>query len=127
MKTKKLLLFAVCLIFGLNIKAQNNYHRITDLSEIQNGSAVIIAARHDSLSATSYYAMSNVAAGKPQGVLFSSISTGVDICLPTEITDNEMNFCWTVGITEGWSELPGRQTPRRGEQDGRVGRCSGSR
>lgn len=101
MKTKKLLLFAVCLIFGLNIKAQNNYHRITDLSEIQNGSAVIIAARHDSLSATSYYAMSNVAAGKPQGVLFSSISTGVDICLPTEITDNEMNFCWTVGITEG--------------------------
>lgn len=99
MKTKNLLFFVVCLILGLNIKAQDNYQLVTDLSQIQNGSTIIFAARHDSLSATSYYAMANVAAGKPQGTLFTSTTTdGVEV-LPPEIADNEQNFSWTVGMS----------------------------
>ena len=99
MRTKCLFFTVVCLILGLSIKAQDDYRRITDLSEIQNGSTIIFASRHDSLSVTSYYAMMNAAAGKPQGVMFStSISDGVEI-LPSEITDNESNFCWTLGAS----------------------------
>ena len=99
MKTKCLLFAVVCLILGLNIKAQDDYRRITDLSEIQNGSSVIFAARHDSLSVTSYYAMKNAAAGKPQGVAFSTTTSDVGVILPVEITDNESDFCWTVGMS----------------------------
>ena len=101
MRTKKLLFFVVCLILGLNINAQNDYLRVTDLSQIQNGSSIIFAARHDSLSPTAYYAMSNVASGKPQGVAFTSTSSDEGMTLPSEITDNDENFCWTVGVTNG--------------------------
>ena len=87
-------------MLGLNIKAQDDYRRITDLSEIQNGSGIIFAARHDSLSATSFYAMKNAAAGKPQGVMFSSQASDVGEILPSEITDNESDYCWTVGTSE---------------------------
>ena len=100
MKTKSLFFTVVCLMLGLNIKAQDDYRRITDLSEIQNGSGIIFAARHDSLSATSFYAMKNAAAGKPQGVMFSSQASDVGEILPSEITDNESDYCWTVGTSE---------------------------
>ncbi len=99
MKTKKLLFFVVCLILGLNIKAQDDYQLVTSLSQIQNGSTIIFAARHDSLSATSYYAMANVAAGKPQGTLFTTVTSNEGVVLPPEIADNEQNFCWTVGMS----------------------------
>lgn len=99
MKTKCLFLTVVCLILGLNIKAQDDYRRITDLSEIQNGSTIIFAARHDSLSVTSYYAMTNAAAGKPQGVMFSSDTSGEGEVLPSEIINNESDYCWTVGMS----------------------------
>lgn len=100
MKTRNVLFFLVCLMIGLNTKAQDDYYRITDLSQIQNGSSIVFAARHDSLSTTSYYAMSNDAAGKPQGVLFST-ATHEDLqILPAEIADNEQDYCWTVGISD---------------------------
>lgn len=101
MRTEKLLFFVVCLILGLNINAQDDYFRVTDLSQIQNGSSIIFAARHDSLTPTSYYAMTNAASGKPQGVLFSASNLDESVYLPPEITDNESNFCWTVGMTDG--------------------------
>lgn len=99
MKTKNLLFLVVCLIIGLNIKAQDDYQLLTNLSQIQNGSTIIFAARHDSLSATSYYAMANVAAGKPQGTLFTIALNDEGVVLPPEITDNEQDFCWTVGLS----------------------------
>ena len=101
MRTEKLLFFVACLILGLSINAQEDYLRVTDLSQIQNGSSIIFAARHDSLSTTSYYAMSNVAAGKPQGVAFTTATSDDGIILPSEITDKETDFCWTVGVTNG--------------------------
>ncbi len=99
MKTKCLFFTVVCLMLGLNIKAQDDYRRITDLSEIQNGSSIIFAARHDSLSVTSYYAMTNAAAGKPQGVMFTAAVSGEGELLPAEIIDNESEYCWTVGMS----------------------------
>ena len=57
MRVKNLLFLAACLIFSLNVMAQDDYLRVTDLSQIQNGSSVIFAVRHDSLSVSSYYAM----------------------------------------------------------------------
>ena len=101
METKRILFFVVCLILGLNINAQEDYLRVTELSQIQNGSSIIFAARHDSLSTASYYAMSNVAAGKPQGVAFTAATSDEGVVLPPEIADNEMDFCWTVGVTNG--------------------------
>ena len=101
MKTRNLLFFVVCLIFTLNIKAQDGYFRVTDLSQIENGSSVIFAARHDSLSATSYYAMSNVVAGKPQGVPFTSVLSDEDLVLPPEIADNDTSYRWLVGVSGG--------------------------
>ena len=101
MSTKKLLFFVACLILGLNINAQDDYLRVTDLSQIKNGSSIIFAARHDSLSTTAYYAMSNVAAGKPQGVAFTTSSSDEGVILPSEIIANELEYCWTVGVTNG--------------------------
>ncbi len=104
MRTRNLLFLVACLIFSLNVKAQDDYLRVTDLSQIQNGSSVIFAARHDSLSTTSYYAMSNDAQGKPQGVLFTAIDSDNKFVLPKEIVDNEMVYSWTVGLSgDGFS------------------------
>lgn len=101
METKRILFFVVCLILGLNINAQDNYLRVSDLSQIQNGSSVIFAARHDSLSPNAYYAMSNVASGKPQGIAFNAMSQGGDIVVPPEFIENESEFCWTIGVVNG--------------------------
>ena len=99
MRTRNLLFLVACLIFSLNVKAQDNYQRVTDLSQIQNGSNIIFAARHDSLSSTSYYAMSNDAQGKPLGVLFTATTSDNTLVLPKEITDNDAGYCWTVGMS----------------------------
>ena len=99
MRTRNLLFLVACLIFSLNVKAQDDYLRVTDLSQIQNGSSIIFAARHDSLSTTSYYAMSNDAQGKPQGVLFTAMNSNDTLVLPKEITDNDTSYCWTVGAS----------------------------
>ena len=96
MRTKNVLFLVACLILSLNVKAQDDYLRVTDLSQIQNGSSVILAARHDSLSTTSYYAMKNDAAGKPQGMSFMTTNSDDGMILPADITDNESEYCWIV-------------------------------
>ena len=100
MRTRNLLFLVACLIFSLNVKAQDDYLKVTDLSQIQNGSSVIFAARHDSLSPTAYYAMSNDAHGKPQGVLFTAMSSEEGFALPTEIATTDSSYCWTVGMSD---------------------------
>ncbi len=99
MRTKNLLFLVACLIMSLNVKAQDDYLRVTDLSQIQNGSSVILAARHDSLSPTSYYAMTNSPQGKPQGILFVATDSGGNMILPSEIVDNELDYCWMIGMS----------------------------
>lgn len=101
MRTFNLLFVLMCLIFGLNVKAQEDYQRVTDLSQIQNGSTIIFAARHDSLQETSYYAMTNAASGKPQGVMFTAVHNGDGMIVPTEILENETDYSWVVGVADG--------------------------
>lgn len=101
MRVKNLLFLVACLIFSLNVIAQDDYLRVTDLSQIQNGSSVIFAVRHDSLSVSSYYAMKNDASGKPQGIGFMASVSDEGVALPMEITDNESDYCWIVGFTNG--------------------------
>ena len=76
-----------------------NYVRINDLSQISNGSKVIFAARYNE-NANEYFAMTAQASGKPEGVLFTSVAGTTDETLPSEITDAEDTYYWTVA-TDG--------------------------
>ena len=76
----------------------SDYTRITDLSQIENGSKVIFAARYNE-NANEYYAMTAQASGKPTGVLFTSVN-GENETLPSTISDDESTYYWTVSIND---------------------------
>ena len=75
-----------------------DYVRISDLSQLAEGSLVVFAARFDE-NAGDYYAMSNTSSGKPTGVLFTSATAGENEILPASIADEETSYYWTVGVT----------------------------
>ena len=77
----------------------SNYVRITSLDQLTDGSKVIIAARHNA-TVYSYYAMKNATSGKPEGTLFTSMTSGNDEVVTSTITDDEDNYYWTVNVTE---------------------------
>ena len=72
------------------------YSRISDIAQLTSGSKVIFAARYNE-NANEYYAMTAQASGKPEGVLFNSVVSN-DETLPSEITDNEETYYWTVDL-----------------------------
>ena len=74
---------------------EGDYIRITDISQLTNGSQVVFAARYDD-NAGNYYAMPNTASGKPNGVEFASTMSGNDETLPATIIAEETNYTWTV-------------------------------
>lgn len=112
MRKEHLLLFVACLILSLNVYAQNvgvtddkvtrsnKYVRVTDLSQLEEGSTIVFASRHDA-DETSYYAMPNEVSGKPSGVIFTSEILDEGQCLPLDIVDNELDYCWTLGVSGG--------------------------
>lgn len=75
-----------------------NYVRISDLSNLTDGSYVVFAARFDE-NATNYYAMTATSSGKPIGVLFTSATADENEVLPASIVDNEATYYWIVGVT----------------------------
>ena len=75
-----------------------DYARISSLSDLVDGSQVIIAARHDDV-VNSYYAMPNTASGKPEGVLFTSTTSGSDEIIPASIADADTAYYWMVGVS----------------------------
>ena len=77
----------------------SDYVRISELSQLGNGSKVIFAARFDG-NVNDYYAMTAVASGKPTGVLFSSVAGNNGETLPSTIADEENTYYWTV-TTDG--------------------------
>ena len=77
----------------------SNYVRITALDQLTDGSKVIIAARHNA-TVDSYYAMKNATSNKPEGTLFTSMTSGDDEVVASTITDDEDNYYWTVNVTE---------------------------
>ena len=76
----------------------DDYIRIFDVSELADGNRIVFAARYNE-NATEYYAMSNAASGKPEGVLFTSTTSGSNEILPASIIGLEDNFYWTVNVT----------------------------
>ena len=76
----------------------DDYVRISDMSELVSGNRIVFAARYNE-NATEYYAMSNAASGKPEGVLFTSTTSGSNEILPASIIGLEDNFYWTVNVT----------------------------
>ena len=76
---------------------QNGWRKINDLSEIVEGSRIIIAARYDNENTNSYYAMTASTSGKPTGVLFTSEMSGADEVLPATITNEAGTYAWTIG------------------------------
>ena len=77
---------------------EGEYVRISDLSQLAEGSQVVFAARFDD-NVSDYYAMSNTSSGKPVGVLFTSVTADENEILPASITDEESSYYWTVGAT----------------------------
>ena len=75
-----------------------DYVRINSLDDLTDGAKVIIAARHNT-TATSYYAMTAAASGKPTGVAFTSTTSSNGEILPATIVDSESTYAWTVGVT----------------------------
>ena len=75
----------------------DDYVRISDVSQLVDGNRIIFAARFNE-NATDYYAMSNAASGKPEGVLFTSTFNGSEEILPDSILNEEDNFYWTVNV-----------------------------
>ena len=73
-----------------------DYVRVSDLSQLTSGSKVIFAARYNE-NVNEYYAMTAQASGKPEGVLFTSV-TGETETLPSEIADAEDTYYWTVDV-----------------------------
>lgn len=78
---------------------EGNYVRISDLSQLTEGAYIVFAARFDE-NATDYYAMPNTASGKPNGVLFTSATSGNDEVLPASIADEEASYYWVVGLND---------------------------
>ncbi|MBQ4206144.1 MAG: chitobiase/beta-hexosaminidase C-terminal domain-containing protein, partial [Bacteroidales bacterium] len=76
---------------------QGDYTRVSDLSQLTSGSKVIFAARYNE-NVNEYFAMTAQASGKPEGVLFTSIPDNNSETLPSDITDNEETYYWTVDV-----------------------------
>lgn len=74
-----------------------SYSRVSDISQLTSGSKVIFAARYNE-NANEYFAMTAQASGKPEGVLFTSIPDNNGETLPSDITDNEETYYWTVDV-----------------------------
>ena len=80
----------------------SDYVRLTDLSQLSNGSKVVFAARFDE-NANQYYAMTAQASGKPTGVLFTSTTSDTgDETLPGTIADEDATYYWTVSVDNGF-------------------------
>ena len=81
----------------------DDWRRISSLSEIMDGSQVIIAARYNE-TANSYYVMTAATSGKPDGVLTTTTMSGSDEILPDAIVGEAGTYSWTVSsIGSGFS------------------------
>ncbi len=84
-------------VFEQGGSVTTDWRKIYNLSELVEGSRVIVAARYDNENTDSYYAMTAVTSGKPEGVLFTSAMSGSDEVLPASITGQADTYCWTLG------------------------------
>ena len=81
---------------GSVMEAGDSWNRIYSAADLHDGDQVIIAARYDATIADGYYAMTASVTGKPEGVLFTSVTENDVEMLPTEIANNAPTFMWNV-------------------------------
>ena len=74
------------------------WNRIYALSDLHDGDQVILASRYDATIGNGYYAMEAGVSGKPDGVLFTSVTDGGVESLPAEIADNADTYLWNVTL-----------------------------
>ncbi len=77
-----------------------SWNRIFSANDLEDGAKVIIAARYNNIE-NEYYAMTATTSGKPEGVLFTSVTEGSVEILPEEIALDESTYSWTVNIDGG--------------------------
>jgi hypothetical protein len=77
-----------------------DWNRILTLADLHDGDQVIIASRYDATIGDGYYAMTAGVSGKPDGVLFTSVSSGGVETLPAEITNDAETYQWTVTVDD---------------------------
>ena len=75
-----------------------DWNRIYALSDLHDGDQVIIASRYDATVGDGYYAMTASVSGKPDGVLFTSVSNNGMETLPAEITADADTYLWNVTV-----------------------------
>ncbi|MCQ2309053.1 MAG: chitobiase/beta-hexosaminidase C-terminal domain-containing protein [Bacteroidales bacterium] len=78
----------------------DSWNRIFSVNDLENGTKVIVAARYNNVE-NEYFAMTATTSGKPEGVLFTSVTEGVLEILPDEIALDESTYSWTVSIENG--------------------------
>ncbi len=78
----------------------DSWNRIFSVNDLENGAKVIVAARYNNVE-NEYFAMTATTSGKPEGVLFTSVTEGVLEILPDEIALDESTYSWTVSIENG--------------------------
>jgi len=91
---------ATVTLSGSVVEQGDNWNRIYSLSDLEDGSQVIIASRYDATIGNGYYAMTAGVTGKPDGVLFTSETAGGVEILPTEITANAETYLWNVTVND---------------------------
>ena len=99
MKTLKQIFIVMMLLFVYgNMEAQEyNYVRVTDLSEITEGSKIVIAARYNE-NANEYYALPTTIQNNIPGVAFTSTTASEGETLPSAITDSISKYVLTVSV-----------------------------
>ncbi|MCQ2307677.1 MAG: chitobiase/beta-hexosaminidase C-terminal domain-containing protein [Bacteroidales bacterium] len=85
---------------GIITEEGDSWNRIFSVNDLENGAKVIVAARYNNVE-NEYFAMTATTSGKPEGVLFTSVTEGVLEILPDEIALDESTYSWTVNIENG--------------------------
>ena len=80
------------------VEQESNYVRVTDLSEIKDGSKIVIASRY-SANSNEYVALPTSIQNSIPSVSFSSTTASSGEVLPSTITDDIANYEWTVSIS----------------------------
>ena len=76
------------------------WNKISSVSDLLNGSQVVIASRYDATVGDGYYAMPAGVSGKPEGVLFTSVNEGGVETLPDAIVNEIDTYLWNVTIND---------------------------
>ena len=85
---------------GSVVEQGDSWNKILSLSDLEDGSQIIIAARYDATLGDSYYAMTAGVSGKPEGVLFTSEFNGGVEMLPSEIASEATTYLWNVTVND---------------------------